>query len=138
MAITLTATYRETLTPETLDQIDHLLSKDYDLELMLLFIDRYSETEFVDFYELYLELGLDYEFESVDAFLTLYHLEDMKSSFEGSYLGEYCSPGRMAQDYFEGETDRMDYRISIDWDETGEYLVQHDVDRVDDFYFRCV
>jgi hypothetical protein len=137
MAVTFLANYRETFTGPTLDQIDHLLSKDYDLELMLLFIDRYSETEFVDFYEVYLELGLDYEFESVDAFLTLYHPSDMKSAFEGSYLGEYQSPERMAEDYFDGETDRMDYRISIDWVETAEYLLQHDVDRVGDFYFRC-
>jgi hypothetical protein len=43
----------------------------------------------------------------------------------------------MAEDYFDGETDRMDYRISIDWEETAEYLLQHDVDRVEDYYFKC-
>jgi hypothetical protein len=63
-------------------------------------------------------------------------ISDLKY-FVDAYIGEYQSPERMAEDYFDGETDRLDYRISIDWEETAKYLLQHDVDRVDDFYFRC-
>ena len=44
----------------------------------------------------------------------------------------------MAQEFFDGDgdLDRLDYRIVIDWHETAEYLLQHEVDRVGDFYFR--
>ena len=75
-------------------------------------------------------------YEAVDAFIKLNSLNDL-ADFADAYIGEYQSPERMAQDYFDSETDRLDYRISIDWEETAEYLLQHDVDRVGDFYFRC-
>ena len=134
MAITLQANYRDILTAPTLELIDRL-EDECDLSCMLTFIDEHSEEEFQDYYELYVELGEENCYEAVDAFIDQNDISDIKY-FTDAYIGEYLSPERMAQDYFDGETDRLDYRISIDWEETAEYLLQHDVDRVDDFYFR--
>lgn len=137
MTVTLTQSYKETLKPETVEFIQgKCIEGDYYLEDALIFIDEHSEDEFVAYYEEFIELGEQYTFDAVDAYLTLYDLDEL-ACFGERYIGEFCSHARMAEEYFDGETDRLDYRISIDWEETGEYLIQHDVDRVGDFYFRC-
>ena len=136
MAITFLDNYREVFAAPTLELIDRLVEDSHDLGCMLEFIDEHTEEEFQDYYEEYVELGEENGYEAVDAFIKENDVSDLKY-FVDAYIGEYDSPYRMAQDYFDGETDRLDYRISIDWEETAEYLLQHDVDRVDDFYFRC-
>jgi hypothetical protein len=136
MPVTFTANYREIFSAETLEKIDGFVESQYDLGCMLEFIDEHSEEEFAKYYDEYVELGEANGYEAVDAFIKQSDLYDLKY-FADAYIGEYQSPERMAQDYFDGETDRLDYRISIDWEETAEYLLQHDVDRVGDFYFRC-
>ena len=138
MSITLTANYRDTLAPETLAIVDRYLAYDFELGPMLEFIDERSESGFRDYYETYVELGEDYGYEAVDAFLeTTSYVEDLKH-FQDAYIGEYHNPRDMAEGYFDGDGDveRLDYRIVIDWAETAEYLLQHDVDRVGDFYFK--
>ena len=137
MPVTFTTSYTEFLKPETIAYIEkNCVEGDYSLEDALTFIDENSEEEFIEYYDEYVELGEEYGYEAVDAFIKLNDLGDLKY-FSDAYIGDYQSPERMAQDYFDGETDRLDYRISIDWKETAEYLLQHDVDRVGDFYFRC-
>ena len=137
MPVTFTTSYAEFLKPETVAYLEkNCVEGDYCLDNALTFIDEYSEEEFIEYYDEYVELSEGYGYEDVDAFLQLNDLDDLKF-FADAYIGEYQSPERMAQDYFDGETDRLDYRISIDWQETGAYLLQHDVDRVGDFYFRC-
>lgn len=135
MAITFLDNYREVFAAPTLELIDRLVEDSHDLGCMLEFIDENSEEEFQEYYEEYVELGEENGYEAVDAFIKENDVSDLKY-FVDAYIGEYQSPERMAEDYFDGETDRLDYRISIDWEETAEYLLQHDVDRVDDFYFR--
>lgn len=136
MSITLTANYRETLAPETLTAIDAFTEDNYDLGAILEFIDEHSESDFVQYYEEYVELGESYCYEAVDAYLTLYDVDEL-SEFASKYIGEFSSAARMAEEYFEYEADSLDHRISIDWDETGKYLIDHDVDCVGDYYFRC-
>jgi hypothetical protein len=135
VTVTLTANYRETLAPETVTQIDNFVESQYDLGAILEWIDENGEDNFAEYYELYVELGEENCYEAVDAFIKENDVSDLKY-FRDAYIGEYQSPERMAEDYFDYETDRLDYRISIDWRETADYLLQHDVDRVDDFYFR--
>jgi TPR repeat protein len=136
MPVTFTANYREIFSAETLEKIDGFVESQYDLGRMLEFIDEHFEEDFVKYYDEYVELGEENGYEAVDAFIKLNDLYDL-AYFADAYIGEYDSPYRMAQDYFDGETDRLDYRISIDWEETAAYLIQHDVDRVGDHYFRC-
>lgn len=137
MTVTLTSNYREIFAPETLLEIDRLLENEvYNLGSILEFIDKYDEEDFREYYTEYVEIGEENGYEAVDAFIKENDVSDIKY-FTAAYIGEFQSPERMAEDYFEDETDRLDYRISIDWVETAEYLLQHDVDRVGDFYFRC-
>jgi len=42
----------------------------------------------------------------------------------------------MAEDFLEHEVNRLSYMIVIDWEATSEYLLDHNVDRYDDHYFR--
>jgi len=137
MTVTLTTSYEQFLEADTVAKIKQLTEdSNFDLQAALEFIDEHGEKDFARYYEEYVELGEEYGYEAVDAYLTLYDVSDL-DEFTGRYLGEYCSAARMAQDYFEEETDRLDYRISIDWDETGDYLLSHEVDNVNDHYFRC-
>jgi len=137
LTVTLTSNYREIFAPETLLEIDRLLENEvYNLGSILEFIDKYDEEDFREYYTEYVEIGEENGYEAVDAFIKENDVSDIKY-FTAAYIGEFQSPERMAEDYFEDETDRLDYRISIDWVETAEYLLQHDVDRVGDFYFRC-
>ena len=137
MTVTLSASYDQYLQEDTVTKIKQLIEEDcFDLEAALEFVYEHGESDFVRFYEEYVDLGENYSYEAVDAYLTIYDVSDLED-FSGRYIGEYCSAARMAQDYFEDETDRLDYRISVDWNETGNYLLNHDVDNVGEHYFRC-
>lgn len=135
MTVTLTASYRETLAPETLALIDKLVEENYELSDMLVFIDEYSEVTFQDSYEDYVELGESYGYEAVDAWLTLADADEVEK-FTDAYIGEFDSPSEMAEDYLDYESSSADYRLCIDWAETAEGLLDHEVDRVGSFYFR--
>jgi antirestriction protein len=135
MTVTLTATYRDTLAPETVTLIDRLLTEEFGLEEILIFIDENTEEEFCDHYMEYVELGENHGYEAVDAFVKENSVGDLKY-FSDAYIGEYSDARDMAEEFFEHETDRLDYRIQIDWYETAQYLLDHEVDRVGDFYFR--
>lgn len=136
MTVTLTSNYRDTLAPETVALIDKFQEGNYFIEDMLVFIDEYSEEAFQDHYEQYVELGEDYGFEAVDAWIRHTDPYDLKS-FEEAYIGEFLDPRNMAEDYLEEESRVADIRLCIDWQETAEYLLAHEVDRIGDFYFRC-
>jgi hypothetical protein len=139
MSITFTTTYRDTLAPETVQYIEtELLPNRYDLQSILEFVDENGEDSFNECYPEYVELGEQYGFEAVDAFIKENSVEDLKY-FSDAYIGEYFNARDMAEEFFSGDGDveRLDYRIVIDWDETARYLLDHEVERVGDFYFRC-
>jgi hypothetical protein len=137
MSITFTTTYRDTLAEETVRYIEtELLPNNFDLGSILEFLDENGEDSFNECYPEYVELGETYGFEPVDAFVKENSVEDLKY-FSDAYIGEFINARNMAEEFFEGEVERLDYRIQIDWDETAQYLLDHEVDRVGDFYFRC-
>ena len=136
MPVTFTATYKDVLAADTLEKIAVLCEDDsYALDDVLAFIDEYSEEDFLKYYEDYVELGEVHGYEPVDAFLKENGLDD-SSSFEYAYLGEYNSPADFAEEYLQNEIDRLSYFIVVDWQATAEYMLDHDFDRVGDFYFR--
>jgi hypothetical protein len=136
MSITLTTNYRDTLAPETVQYIEtELLPNNFDLGSILEFIDENGEDSFNECYPEYVELGEQYGFEAVDAFIKENSVEDLKY-FPDAYIGEYLNARDMAEEFFEEEVERLDYRIVIDYEETAQYLLDHEVDRVGDFYFR--
>lgn len=137
MSVTLTATYRDILAPETVVVIDRLVDDQYALDDMLVFIDEHNEEDFREYYEDYVEVGENHGYEAVDYFINEVAGLDELERFEDVYIGEYSSPARMAEDFLEHEVDRLSYMIVIDWEATAEYLIDHDVDRHGDHYFRC-
>lgn len=141
MTVTLTAGYKETLKPDTVTKLQELCGEDgetgaYYLKDALIFIDEYSESDFVEYYEEYIELGEEHTFDAVDSYLTLYDMDEL-THFEDKFIGEYSSDEAMAEDYFSDETYSLSSMISIDWEDTAERLLNHDVDKVGSFYFRC-
>ena len=137
MAITLTVNYRDVLSAQTVTLIDRLIEDTFDLGSILEFIDEHSEEEFREYYEDYVEAGETHGYEAVDYFVNeVADLSELER-FEDAYIGEYSSPARMAEDFLEHEVDRLYYMIVVDWEATAEYLLDHDVDRHGDHYFRC-
>jgi hypothetical protein len=137
MPVTFTTNWRETLEPLTVEAIEAFLEQDFDLQAMLIFVDEHSEKDFRFFYDDYVRLGEEYGYEAVDAFINEVADVDDLGRFERAYIGEYSSPARMAEDYLSSEVDCLSYMIVVDWDLTAEYLLDHDVDRYGDYYFRC-
>jgi spore coat protein CotH len=137
MTVTLTSSYRDTLAPETVAVIDRLVEDQYALDHMLVFIDEHNEEEFREYYEEYVELGENHGYEAVDYFINNVGDLDELDRFENAYIGEYSSSARMAEDFLDDEVDRLHYMIVVDWEATAEYLLDHDVDRYGDHYFRC-
>jgi hypothetical protein len=137
MPVTLTTNWKETLEPLTVEVIEAFLENNYALDDMLVFVDEHNEKDFRFFYEDYVRLGEEFGFEPVDAFINEVADVDDLDRFERAYIGEYSSPARMAEDYLSSEVDRLSYMIVVDWEATSEYLLDHDVDRQGDFYFRC-
>jgi hypothetical protein len=136
MTVTLTSNYREVFEEETLRTLDALVEENYALDDILVFIDEHSEKEFRFFYEDYVRLGEEHGYEAVDAFINEVADLDELDRFEDAYIGEYQSPARMAEDYLDSEVYRLSYMIVVDWEATAEYLLDHDVDRHGDHYFR--
>jgi hypothetical protein len=136
MSVTLTATYRDILAPETVTLIDRLTEDTFDLDSILIFIDEHNEEEFREYYEDYVEAGETHGYGAVDYFVNeVADLSELER-FEDAYIGEYSSPARMAEDFLEHEVDRLYYMIVVDWEATAEYLLDHDVDRHGDHYYR--
>jgi hypothetical protein len=136
MSVTLTATYRDIFTAETVAEIDRLVENSYELTDIIEFIDEHNEEDFREYYEDYVEVGENNGYEAVDYFINeVADLSDL-DKFEDAYIGEYSSPEDMAQSYCEDENDRLFY-IVPDWEATAEYLLSHDIDRHGDHYFRC-
>lgn len=136
MSVTFTVNYRDTLAPETVTEIDRLVDNSYALDDMLIFIDEHNEEDFREYYEEYIEAGETHGFNAIDLFVSeVADLSELER-FEDAYIGEYSSPARMAEDFLENEVDRLHYMIVVDWEATAEYLLDHDVDRHGDHYFR--
>jgi len=140
MTITFTTTYPDTLKPETVAVLEELCGQNgeggaYYLEDALVFIDEYSEAAFIEYYEEYVELGEQYTFPAVEAFISEHGFGRMEF-FTDAYIGEFYSPSDMAEDYLSYESQDADSRLCIDWRETADWLLAHEVDRVGDYYFR--
>lgn len=136
MTVTLTSTYKETLKPETVADIEEkCIEGSYDLAAALLFIDEHSEEEFLDYYETYIECGEDYGYEAVDAFLKANDVDDLKH-FSDSYVGEYSSPADFAEELLENEVGHLNYAIVVDWEATAYQILLDDYNREGNFYFR--
>jgi len=126
MTVTLTASYKEFLTVETVEFIDSLLEENYALDDMLEFIDEYNENDFVAYYEEYVRCGEAIGYEAVDALASEYGLSSIEDCDE-RYQGHYHNEAEFAEEFY---TDVMGCDIPdalvIDWDATWERNLRYD------------
>lgn len=117
-----------TLKPETEEFIQELTEENsYDEESIYEFIDEHGEDNFVKYYEEYVEIGENGSYESVDAFVDEFGLENL-GSFEDAYYGSWDSP----EDFVESFVNDYCYDLNlpsfveVDWTATWERNLQYD------------
>ena len=92
--------YKEVYSQETVDKIEELIADSYALEDIVDFIDKYSEAEFRNHYQTYVENGEEYSYEAVDAFIEEFGLHSLTgNNFQDSYRGQYISKADYVGDY---------------------------------------
>ena len=125
MTVTLTASYKEFLTADTVEKIDELLEENYALDDMLEFIDTYNENDFVAYYEEYVRCGEAIGYVAVDALIgetgCMSDVEDCDERYQGFYHDE----AEFAEDFYNQTMDVPDGLV-IDWEATYEQNLRYD------------
>ena len=102
---------------ETKELIDELVDDGNDLEVLEDFIKEYSESQFIDYIEEYIQAVDEYNEQVVESFLEIFDIESIGSLSE-SYQGQYESGAefaeQLAQDCCDIPRDMSGW-IEIDW-----------------------
>ena len=102
---------------ETKELIDELVADGNDYDVLEDFIKEYSESQFIDYIEEYLQAVDEYDEEVVESFLEIFDIESI-GSLSDSYQGQYDSGAefseQLAQDWCEVPRDMSSW-IEIDW-----------------------
>lgn len=130
MTVTLTATYKDVLKTETVDQIDALIEDNHDLQCMLEFIDENSEEDFCTYYEDYVEQGENVGYSVVDAFVAEYGIADV-ASVGDAFVGCYDSEAAFAEEWVY-ENENVPDCVVVDWEVTWDRCFKYDFDFVTD------
>jgi hypothetical protein len=101
------------LKEETVDFMNQLIEQNYCDEDMYNFISEYGEDNFVKYYEKYVELGEEYVYNAVDAFIEEFSIDDL-NKFEDAYMGVYDNPEQFVYSLYED----IPGGLVIDWTET--------------------
>ena len=100
MSVPFTMNYKEVYSQETVDVIEELIADSYALEDIVEFIDANSEADFRSYYQTYVEIGEEYSYEAVDAFVEEFGLHSLVGdNFQNSYRGQYDSKADYAESY---------------------------------------
>jgi hypothetical protein len=168
MTITLTATYKETLTPEIVEIVDNLVENGYDLEDVLITLDYFGEEyqenleeiidckenndvdneELYDFIEEYSIDDLQY-FEDYKSAMDDYNEDAVKayvkccgiecvSGFEDAYEGEFDRVEDFVEHHMEVHDVEIPTWICVDHEATWNCSLRHDYYEENGFYFRNI
>ena len=92
--------YKEVYSQETVDKIEELLADSYALEDIVEFIDANSEADFRSYYQNYVEIGEEYSYEAVDAFIDQFGIHSLVGdNFQDAYRGQYDCKADYAEQY---------------------------------------
>ena len=69
-----TMNYKEVYSQETVDVIEEMIADSYALEDIVDFIDKYSEAEFRNHYQTYVENGEEYSRQTLNQLTRIYKL----------------------------------------------------------------
>ena len=75
---------------ETQEKIEYLSERCYDIDCMVEFIKENSEQDFISYYEDYVDLGEQFEYEAVDEYIREFGIQNL-NTFEDSFKGQYNS-----------------------------------------------
>jgi hypothetical protein len=126
MTVTLTASYKEFLTADTVEKIEELLEENYALEDMLEFIDTYNENDFVAYYEEYVRCGEAIGYEAVDALIgEVGYMSDIEDCDE-RYQGCYNDEAEFAEEYVSEMGYDIPSIVVVDWEQTWESNLRYD------------
>ena len=137
MPITMTATHKDTLKPETLEFIEeNCIEGQYALDDALEFIDEHGEDDFLAFYDIYIEQGERCGYDVVDAFIKVNGIVNVESC-EDAFVGCYYSGADFVEEYIE-EVMEVDIPcwVTVDYKATWESSVRFEYDFVDGYVFR--
>ena len=130
MTVTLTSNYREVLAADTVSKIDELIDETYCLDDMLVFIDEYNETAFVNNYEEYVRCGEAIGYEAVDALAAEMGIDNIDNCDE-RYRGCYSNEAEFAEEFYTEMYD-VPSALVIDWEATWDTSLRYDFTACDD------
>ena len=126
MTVTLTASYKEFLTADTVEKIDELIDENYALDDMLEFIDTYNENDFVAYYEEYCRCGEAIGYEAVDALIgEMGCVSDIEDCDE-RYQGCFNDVAEFAEQFYDEMGYNIPSEIVVDWEQTWESSLRYD------------
>ena len=102
---------------ETKELIDELVADGNDYDVLEDFIKEYSESQFIDYIEEYLQAVDEYDEEVVESFLEIFDIESI-GSLSDAYQGQFDSGADFAQNLAEDccmVPREMSGWIEIDW-----------------------
>ena len=168
MAITLSANYKETLTPEIVEIVDNLVDNGYELEEVLTVLDYFGE-EYAEHLEQILECRDDncadneelYDFIEAFSVDDLKYFEDYKSAvddynedavkayievcgiecvagFGDAYEGEFDDVEAFVDNFMENMGESIPSWVVVDHEATWNCSLRHDYYEENGFYFRNV
>ena len=116
--------YKEVYSQKTADKIEELIAESYCLEDIVEFIEENSEEDFCNLYEEYVNVGEQYSYGAVDAFIEEFGIHTFNSSkFEDAYRGQWESKEQYAENYVSDcySIDLPGF-LEIDWEATFDNL----------------
>ena len=116
--------YKEVYSQETVDKIEELLEDSYALEDIIEFIDENSEANFRSYYQNYVEIGEDYSYEAVDAFIDQFGIHSLVGdNFQNAHRGQYDSKADYAEQYTSDVyCVELPSFVEVDWEATFDNL----------------
>ena len=120
------------LKTETQDFIAELVENNYFDEDIYDFIKEQGEDNLLNYYEEYCELGEEYSYDAVDAFVAEFGIHSI-AGFEDAYRGEYASKADYAEQYVtDCYTTDLPGFVEVDWEASFDNM---DCVYVDGFVF---
>lgn len=126
MTVTLTTSYQETLSTQTVEKIDELLDENYELTDMLEFIDEHNESDFVSYYEEYVRCGEEIGYEAVDALIEEMGDVSYVEGCEERYRGVYESKADFAEQFITDVYGSIPDFVVVDWEQTYDCHLYYD------------
>ena len=120
---------------ETIELIDELVADGNDHDVLEDFIKEYSESQFIDYIEEYLQAVDEHGEDAIAAFLDIFNIEDI-GNFTDAYQGRYTDGAEFAEslvnDCYSME---MPSWVEVDWQKTWDNSLSYDYSESDGHIF---